>query len=1090
MCWMNTKNPIALPIAFLGALLMACTLAACAPAEVEDSTNNGNNGENEEQEDRFVGQTDFVSANARNGEATQDNTSNNGSGDYESDDAAAPSAGADSERSVEEGDIYQVMASQKYVLNLNNYRGLQVIDFSDPSNPTIIGRARVTGTPVEMYQVGDRVFVLMNNWRGYYGVRDDLLPTQYQGGMVMVVDVSNPQDPTITGQAQVPGNIRTSRLTRGDNKEALFVVADDWSNGSETYVKSFSVSSRGALDAKTEFRFGGYVGDIQATSKRLMVARNDYQNSTGTQTQVSLIDISSPTGEMVDGDSVQVEGIVRNQFNMHIHDDVMRVVSAGRWNGGNTNHLETFDISDITNVTPIDHDTFGDGQDLYATLFLEDRAFFVTYFRQDPFHAFSIAANGQAEEKSEFIVSGWNDFFQDVSSQTRLVGIGKNDENGNTMAVSLYDITDLENPNPLITRKEIDLDWSWSEANWDHRAYSVLEKGTRVNAPTGELETGLVLLPFSGYDDDAGTYVSAVQIFTFSDDTLTLRGTMDHGSRVRRSFVADRSANTTANLSEVELSMFDTSDPDAPQELGRVELAPNYSGFWIVGNYGIRRESRQRYYSYYSQTSAGQTDSLEVVSLSGDPDTAQEITSIEIPTGAQVFQVDDMLVTAVQRRIDTSSDERTYETEINVWDMSDPTSPTHRGSLVSDQLQSSYYYGGGYYGDCYDCGYYSYGGIDAKVVDDALIFSSAKREQELVGTRHSRYIRPPYDYNSPCRYGDNDSECTYFNGGISCSQIEKTDGSMEPEVCQGSIQECTRQTDGTTDCVEVDVDDVQTEVSEHQYEQYRYWNHYDFQALDLTDPTQPTLSSTVSMPTSEDDVSVIARGNSLYVTYKEQTQLVGDNRPYVRFYFKQIDFTQPANPQVMSPVNIPGELLEVDGDTIVTRDFLWGQNIVETSINKLLVNGGLAYLKGSKRYRDRQVKQVVLDGAGNVLVSHREAWLVSREQYGSDYYDQADRSEYLSILDLTAQTLPELGELEIDRWATLQDARAGRALFSVPGGLLVINLDDAAAPFAQAYFPTRGWPRDIMVEGDDIYFAGGLYGMYKFGLDETNLSSQ
>jgi hypothetical protein len=818
-----------------------------------------------------------------------------------------------------------------------------------------------------------------------------------------------------------------------------------------------------------------------------MVARNDYQNSNGYQTQVTLIDISNPTGQMVEGASIQVEGMVRNQFNMHIHGDVMRVVSAGRWNGGNTNHLETFNIADINNISRIDHDTFGDGQDLFATLFLEDRAFFVTYLRQDPFHAFSIAANGQAEEKSEFIVSGWNDFFQAVSSQTRLVGIGKNDQDGNTMAVSLYDITDLENPNPLIAREEVDLDWSWSEANWDHRAYSVLEKGTRVNAPTGELETGLVLLPFSGYDRDEGTYVSAVQIFTFSNNTLTLRGTMDHGSQVRRSFVADRDDNTTANLSEVELSLFDTSDPDAPQELGRVELAPNYSGFWLFGDYGIRRESRQRYYSYYSNN-VTENDTLEVVPLTGDPDTVQELASVEIPGGSQVHKVGDMLVTTSQSLIDNSNGERNYETEINVWDFSNPTAPTHRGSLTTDQIRSSYYYGG--YGDCYDCGYYSYGGITAEVVDDALVFTSRQREQELVGTRHYRYIHPPYDYDNQCRYGEVDSECTYLNGGISCSQIEHLDGRMEPEVCTGSIQECTRQTDGSTDCVEVDPDQVQTETRENENEQFRYWSHFDFQALDLTNPAQPTLSSTVSMPTNEDDVSVISDDNSLYVTFKEETQVVGDNRPYVRYYFKEIDFGQPSSPQVKASVNIPGELIEIDGETILTRDFLWGESIVETSINKLLVNSGLAYLKGSKRYRNRQVQQVALDGAGNVLVSHQEAWLAAREEYGSDYYDEADQSNYLSVLDLTADALPELAELEIDRWASLRDARLGRALYSVPGGLLVINLDNPASPYAQAYFPTRGWPRDIVVEGDDIYFAGGLYGMYKFGLDETNLNGQ
>ena len=86
-------------------------------------------------------------------------------------------------------------------------------------------------------------------------------------------------------------------------------------------------------------------------------------------------------------------------------------------------------------------------------------------------------------------------------------------------------------------------------------------------------------MPFSGYSSEAETYTAAVQIFTFSEQSLTRRGVMDHGTWVRRSFQADDT--TTANLSEAELSLFDNSNPDQPLELGRAELAPNYSQFCL-----------------------------------------------------------------------------------------------------------------------------------------------------------------------------------------------------------------------------------------------------------------------------------------------------------------------------------------------------------------------------------------------------------------------------------------------------------------------------------------------------------------------------
>ena len=180
--------------------------------------------------------------------------------------------------------------------------------------------------------------------------------------------------------------------------------------------------------------------------------------------------------------------------------------------------MQTFDASSIHNLAPIDHARFGDNESLFATLFLGNKAFFVTYLRVDPFHAFRVDDDGTITEMAEFVVSGWNDFFRAVQNEERLVGIGINDENGRQVAVILYDITDLSNPEPLIARAEVEVKSSWSEANWDHRAFSVLEDAVQVGGPNGEAETGLVFLPFTAFGHADSRYSAAVQIFTFLDD--------------------------------------------------------------------------------------------------------------------------------------------------------------------------------------------------------------------------------------------------------------------------------------------------------------------------------------------------------------------------------------------------------------------------------------------------------------------------------------------------------------------------------------------------------------------------------------------
>ena len=159
---------------------------------------------------------------------------------------------------------------------------------------------------------------------------------------------------------------------------------------------------------------------------------------------------------------------------------------------------------------------------------------------------------------------------------------------------------------------------------------------------------------------------------------------------------------------------------------------------------------------------------------------------------------------------------------------------------------------------------------------------------------------------------------------------------------------------------------------------------------------------------------------------------------------------------------------------IFTRETVWGEEIVETIIARLELYEGLAYLQAMQKFEGQIVENIRLDGDGHLLVSHRFAQEVQ---------------QYLTVLDANGDNLGILAQVPTATRAELEVALPGRALFKVPGALLVFNLDEATAPFPQAYFPTLGWPSEILVEGRDILFAAGRYGIYEFNLDEFNLIS-
>src|SRR6185436_6638712 len=93
------------------------------------------------------------------------------------------------DESVEEGNLYRVLGNGR-ILNLNTYRGLQVIDVSDPNAPHVEGQLPVDGWGgSELYAVGDRALVVVD---GYY----DEESGNYASALLSV-DVSDPQNPVL-----------------------------------------------------------------------------------------------------------------------------------------------------------------------------------------------------------------------------------------------------------------------------------------------------------------------------------------------------------------------------------------------------------------------------------------------------------------------------------------------------------------------------------------------------------------------------------------------------------------------------------------------------------------------------------------------------------------------------------------------------------------------------------------------------------------------------------------------------------------------------------------------------------------------------
>jgi hypothetical protein len=358
---------------------------------------------------------------------------------------------------------------------------------------------------------------------------------------------------------------------------------------------------------------------------------------------------------------------------------------------------------------------------------------------------------------------------------------------------------------------------------------------------------------------------------------------------------------------------------------------------------------------------------------------------------------------------------------------------------------------------------------------DAVVFTSTEQQNKLVGQERTCTWNP--NWEERCSDGVCDDT---LQGYRQCTWL---DGKAEP--CTSQLALCDF-TDNAQDCAPVDFAEVEGQLRKDCYEseRRRYWTRYSFKALDLSDPDAPKFGDTLAMPKAEEAVSMLPSGRSLYYSYKQPADLSDDSRPHVRYFFKQIDFTTPAKPVLSASVNVPGELISVAGDLLYTKDLRWGETTAETYVHELARDGDSAALQASHRFAQRDVSKVVAEGS-RLYVTHApvQRWI--------GYYDSdseiSEEEQRTKLTLLAANGLAVSSEVDVDIYSSFEAVHDDRALFTVPGGLMIINVEDAEQPRAQAFFNTTGWPEQILFEDGEILIAAGRYGIHRFASDAWNL---
>jgi hypothetical protein len=488
-----------------------------------------------------------------------------------------PSPAGDSSRAVVESDIWELSGDTLYFFN--QYRGLQVIDIKNPDAAFVRGTLALPAAGEQIYLADSNHVILLAANGCAYGSGDS---------QAIIVAVANGL-PQVVTNLPIPGSILESRMVG----TALYVASQfsrpvpgaggsTWEWG--TLVSSFDLADPDHPVSRDTLWYNGYGNVVTATDTYLFVVTQDPVN--WWRSVIRIIDVTAADGTMIPNSSIRTAGQVQDKFKLNYANGIFTSISEDwHWDNGSVlvTKLETFRLLEpgspnSGSISKLGELALGNGERLHATRFDTNLAYVVTFFQIDPLWVVDLSDPTQPHIAGSVAVPGWSSYIQPLGPRLVTVGV-----ESNRVAVSLFDVHNPAKPE-IVSRLRLGQNYSWSDANSDEKAFTVLS------------DIGLILVPYNG--DTTNGWTSQVQLVDLNPNGLVARGIIQHQSQARR---ATLSHQRILALSGWELLSVDASDRDNPVVRGDAELAWPVDRLFVHGDYLLELTESTGWWGYQSQ---------------------------------------------------------------------------------------------------------------------------------------------------------------------------------------------------------------------------------------------------------------------------------------------------------------------------------------------------------------------------------------------------------------------------------------------------------------------------------------------------------
>jgi inhibitor of cysteine peptidase len=403
---------------------------------------------------------------------------------------------------------------------------VSVFDLADPSKPLLESSTGISGSHLATRMI-DGIVYMVAQWGIYSMDGNVLIPKTWNHDSRDDIDAGHIYYDGGTQCSDAFVNLMAVDVSDGKHKEMSVVTG---------YASTVYMSMNALY-----LTYPKWSGDLMWAEDSLAPEDESTTRTTIHKVEVDGLRMSAiATGE--------VRGWLLDQFSMDESGGMLRVATTTSWvSPGNNVYVLSADmvtIGSLEGLAPTER--------IYASRFLGDTLYLVTFRQVDPLFVIDLSAPSAPVVLGELKVPGFSSYLHPVSDGL-VLGVGSQD---GYVKLSLFDVSDPANPTEA--DNYIVEDKSWTPVSYDHKAL--------LFDPARDL----LVIPITTYDYTSSyTSQSAAWAFNVSaEDGISLWGKVvhdetDYYSHIERSLYIDDTLYTLSYSCIVASSLDDLSEMGA-----------------------------------------------------------------------------------------------------------------------------------------------------------------------------------------------------------------------------------------------------------------------------------------------------------------------------------------------------------------------------------------------------------------------------------------------------------------------------------------------------------------------------------------------